>query len=117
MLRTLTIALRRRHWDIPPGVTHVLTFSPSWLLEPPPDDPAWGMWELLALADFLTGDTAPETPGQFGTAGMRESDLRRFAENEIDSPLHATRFEFEIEDGGHAETVPAYWLTPAGGGW
>jgi hypothetical protein len=115
MLRTLTIAFRRRHWDIPPGVTHVLTFSPPRLLEPPPDDPAWGIWELLTLGDFLAGGSAPDTPGQFGTAGMREGDLQCFAEDEIGSPVHVTRFEFEIEDGGRAETVPAYWLTPAGG--
>jgi hypothetical protein len=111
MLRTLTIALRRRNWDIPPGVTHVLTYSPSWLLEPPPDDPAWGIWELLTLADFLAGGPAPETPGQFATADMLENDLRDFVEAEFGTRVWLARFEFEIEDGARA-----YWVTPAGGG-
>ncbi len=113
MFRTLTIARRRRHWSPPPAATHVFTFVPPWLLDPPPADPDEGMWELQALDDFLAG-----TPGRSAVTFDGPSDLpmdvlRRFAEDEICLYLTLARFGYEVEDGDRAETVPAYWIGPA----
>ena len=110
MLRTLTIRLRRRHWDIPPGTTHVLTFIPAWLLDPEPAE--GGMWELQALDDFLAGTPGRSAVTTDGPADLAEWVLRHFAEDEIDLYVTLARFGFEVEAGDRAEMTPAYWVAP-----
>lgn len=106
--------VNRRHWDIPAGTTHVLTFAPSWLIEPRPDDPAEGSWALESLGSFLAG-ASDVTDGMAGPAGLAEGTLYAFTWDEVPGEVELSRFELEIGDvdGNRTETVPAYWVVQA----
>jgi hypothetical protein len=114
MMRTLTIALRRRHWDVPRGATHVFQWLPPQLLTPSSPDPDDGLWELTPLADWLTGTRDDEdADGILGPSTAPEGDLTAFLWGEWGETVTLAPFSVQITCDGFTTDVPAYWVTRA----
>lgn len=109
-LRALKIFLNRRDWSPPRGTTHVLTYTPGWLIEG--GEPAEGAWAVESLASFLAGDS-DVTSGLVGPADLAEGTLYAFMWDEVPGEVELSRFEVEASDDSRSETVPAYWVIQA----
>jgi hypothetical protein len=116
--RFAKIAYNRRYWSPPRGATHVLQWFSTALLQPEDRDHAVrGWWEIWPLAAFLAGEPDDSAPDEDGPADRTEDDLRGFVDAEFGEDAIMAPFEVEIKTAAGAVSVlPAYWLTPAGGG-
>jgi hypothetical protein len=95
----------------PPGATHVLYFAP-------PGCPDYAAWYLVSAADWCSG----LMPRDWTFLGELRADCdladqfcASFAAETLGFPV--TLAEFAYSGASRWKTVPAYWLTPAGGGW
>jgi hypothetical protein len=117
LLRAIRVYRSRREYRPPAGVTHVLEYIPSWLLDP---GPGGGIWQLQTLDNWLAGTPAGDYCSIEGPASMTEEDFGRFALDGPDGTVYLDeagylgRFEAEISDGAHTMTdAPCWWIEVA----